>query len=492
VSTPSGRAAQAAVLLGADYQHLHAWSEAVHALRPGSCATALAVEAVGAAHYDDVVVERSDGGSVVQAKFAVNPTGGFSVDWLLEPVGQAGASLARRALTAHKALSAGGGRAELRLVTNRTLADGDAWLSAFRGPDGTLGHAVGRLLDGSTSHAAAAAAIARLREHLNCDEGQLLALLRDWELRWSCDLGNENRLAKARMVALGLRDGDDDVRAGRDLMRRLVQDGVRKLTVPELRNAVDGLRLRLRQPAVVLSISLIDKEPAAGDADVRLDLRDVFAGRAGDVARGLGPREWAERVAEPINAAVVELETAGSRRVLVRAAARLPVWFYLGSRMRQVRDWTVLAELGGEVYSSDDPLAAAPQLAPQLVDDDDDGCGRAGGDLHVAVSVTADIGSAVVAHVRRAGLSGPVLRLMATRPGPNAVGGTAEAARLVDDVHAEIAAAVRSGGHRRVHLYLSTPRIVPLMLGHRWNGLGTAIVYEDLIGGGYQAAFEVA
>ncbi len=490
MTTPSGRAARAASLFGDDYQHLHAWSEAVHALRPGSGSTAFAVEAVGASHYDDVVVERRDGGSFVQAKFAVEPTGGFSVDWLLEPVGKDGASLAGRALAAHDKLTAGNGRAQLRLVTNRTLADGDAWMSAFQAPDGTLGHAVARLLDGSTTHAAAAAALARLREHLACGDERLLALLRDWELRWSSDLGNETRLAKARMAALGLRDDDDAVRAGRELVRRLVQDGVRRLDAADLRVAVDGLALRLRPPAAVLSVSLIDAEPAAADADVRLDLRHVFAGREGDAARGLRPREWAEHVAAPIDSAVASLETAGARRVLVRAAARLPVWFYLGSRMRQVRDWTVLAELGGQVYSSDDALATSPQLAPPP-DDPESGGVADGGDLHVAVSVTVEIGDQVQAHARGAGQPGPVLRLTAVTPGPQAVAGPAEAARLVDDIRGRIAAAIRAGGHRQVHLYFAAPRIAPLMLAHRWNGMGTAVVHEDLLGGGYQAAFEV-
>ncbi len=468
----------------------------MHALRPGSTATAVHIEAVAASHYDDVVVERSDGGTFVQAKFAVDPTDGFSVDWLIEPVGRKGASLAGRALAAHTILTSGGGRAELRLVTNRTLAADATWLSDFRGPDGTLGHAAGRLLDGATSHAAAAAGLVRLRDHLGCDDERLLALLRAWELRWSSDLGNETRLAKARMAALGLRDDDDAVRTGRDLVRRLVQQGVRRLDAAGVREAVDGLGLRLRPPAAVLSVSLIDAEPAAADADVRLDLRNAFAGRAGDAARGLAPSEWALLVAAPIDAAVDSLEAAGDRRVLVRAAARLPVWFYLGSRMRQVRDWTVLAELRGDVYASDDGPSGAPQLAQPPAE----GTARAvagpadhgAADLHVAVSVTADISGAVEAHVTRAGPPGPVLRLAVPAPGQHAVAGPAEAARLVDDVRARIAGAVRAGGHDRVHLYFASPRILPLMLGHRWNGLCVAVVYEDLVAGGYAAAFEVS
>jgi len=150
MTQPSARAARAAALLGDDFQHLHAWSEALEAAQPGSDVTTFSVEAIEAGSYDDIVVRHASNPHLyIQAKFAVDPTDGFSLDWLMTPTGSGTErpSLAQRALATYRQLHQPGRSPQLRLVTNRDLHPDGAWLRLYRIPEtNTLGHVRARLL----------------------------------------------------------------------------------------------------------------------------------------------------------------------------------------------------------------------------------------------------------------------------------------------------------------------------------------------------------
>jgi SMODS-associated and fused to various effectors sensor domain len=45
---------------------------------------------------------------------------------------------------------------------------------------------------------------------------------------------------------------------------------------------------------------------------------------------------------------------------------------------------------------------------------------------------------------------------------------------------------------RRVHLFLAAPIGFAMLLGHRWNRVAPAVVYEDLASLGYEPAFTVS
>lgn len=485
MTSPTGRAARGASLLGDDYQHLLAWSEAVHAVREGSDATEFRIEAIDAGSYDDVSVLRRDGNHEhTQAKFAVNPTGGFSIDWLTKPTGSGSKrlSLSERALATHRELT-GIGTPSLRLVTNRTPDAADEWLPLYRGHNGTLGHQARRLLTDQVkdpSAAAGRAGLTRLHDHLGCDEDEFLRLLDAWQLRWAADTDNEARVAKARMTALGLRDTDAALRDGRDYVRSLVTQGVRSLPVDTLRSQIDALDLRLRPPARVLSVSAIVRDPFAADADEHVDLMPPEPD---------GHHAPDDTVEQATTAAVDRLRQGrGPGSVLVRATVRLPVWFLLGSLMKHVEDWTLSTEHAGAVWTSNDHRDAARHLQAGL----ETGSGDSH-DLVVGISVTAEVRTDVRAHLAgTAQNSADALWLAVRRPGATWVTSTAQAAAIVDDARAAITEQLRKGSYERIHLFIAAPRYIPLFLGHRWNRLPEAVVYRDLgPGAGYEPAFTV-
>jgi hypothetical protein len=488
VSSPSGRAARAASLLGDDYQHLLAWSEAVHAGRPGSDATDFRVEAVDAGSYDDISVLRHSGlHEHTQAKFAVNPTGGFGIDWLINPTGTRPQrqSLAQRALATHRDLAAGG-TPVLRLVTNRTPDAADDWLPLYRGPDSTLGHQARRLLAGAVNDTSAPRALnglRRLHDHLGCDETEFLGLLDAWQLHWAADPHIQAQLAASRMSALGLRDDDDAIRDGRDYIRRLVTHGRRSVPVHQLRADIEALDLRLRPPARVLSVSMILPDPFARDADEHVNLTPK-ATEDGDPAET--PYEHVE---QELRDAVDRLRTGtGPGSVLVRATVRLPVWFLIGSLMKHVEDWTLSTHFDNRVWTSNDHPAQTPQLAIRHQT-----AATASTDLLVGLSVTADVHDDVLAHTARdPALNADALWLTVERPSSTAVTSPAQAAAIVDQARAAITDRLRQGSYERVHLFIAAPRFIPLFLGHRWNRLPEAVVHRDLgPGKGYERAFTV-
>lgn len=489
MTSPSGRAARAASLLGDDYQHLLAWSEAVHALRPSSDARAFRVESIDAGSYDDVSVLRRTGPHMhLQAKFSVDPARGFGLDWLVKPVGtgKQPKSLAQRALDTHRELSPAGGLT-LRLVTNKTPGPDDAWLAAYAGHDGRLGHEARRLADGHVKDPTAKTAadgLDRLRGHLGCDQDEFLRLLDDWQLRWAADDSYVRDIARARMIALGLRDDDDALRQGSGYVRSLVTAGRRSVELDQLRTDVDALGLRLRSAARVLSVSILAPDPHASDADEHVDLRPA----PGD------PEPTEPDVAQALTAAVGRLRTAGGTGpVEVRASVRLPAWFLLGTLMKHVEDWHLTTAFAGRTWASDDPDGEGPALTARPEPGSTRNGGHRTGELHVGVSITADVREDVERHLaRRPGRPADRLWLALDRPDRHAVKSPAHAAALVDQTRAAITDQLRQGGHSQVHLYIAAPRMVPLFLGHRWNRLPEAIVYQDLgPADGYRPAYTV-
>lgn len=343
-----------------------------------------------------------------------------------------------------------------------------------------------------------------------------MALLSAWELRAAADLPSEQRVARARMVALGLHDHSQALLIGRDMIRGYVKTGIRSRSLPELRADIDALNLRARPPARVLSVQVVADEPHAADADAAVDLRELFTGRAGDAARGLPHDTWTDTVAPALTRAVAQLEADGTGPVLVRATVRLPTWFFLGTRMRHVRDWTLLTEFADRVWSSRDVRAPAVHLAPPDPDDQapagtpptaadpgapGDGSDvqmpageRSGKELLVAISVTADVAPEVLLSQQRRQLpDSDVLWLTVPTPGHTSVADPAAAAAIVDDARRTITGhCLNHGPYDRVHLVMAAPRMIALFLGHRWHRLPPVVVYEDLgAGRGYQPAFTI-
>ena len=481
MTTPSGRAAAGASLLGHEYQHVIAWAYAARAAHPTTAAEQFHVESRDAASYDDVVVTHARGGIYAQAKFVMDAPGGFSLEWLMAPQGASGVSMAQKAMASFRTLVRRGD-VRMHLFTNRELEPGDAF-GGLRGERLTVGHAAARVLRGERRDSAAKEALTRLREHLDCAEVELLTLLDVWELRWGTGLPAVEDMAAAEMRGLGLRDDRDAIVLGRTFIHGLVTTGVRDLAVHELQERVRELNLQSGRAARLLSIAAIGPEPNADASHVTVDVRDAFGGRSDEAARGL--ENW-PGIDQQLATGVERLGTPRGLPVLVHAAARLPVWFRLGTLMRATRGWTVGCDfLQGLVFSD---AAPGPSLLATPVETGD------GPDLVVPLSVTWDIRDAVERRLPDLDLSDArILPLSLREPGTHALNGPASVTSLVEQVKRVLLVSLDRRPARHVHLFMAAPKSVALFLGHHWHGLGPVTVYEELQRGhGYQPAFSIS
>jgi hypothetical protein len=481
MSTPSGRAAAGASLLGHEYQHVIAWAYAARAAHPTTAAEEFQVESRDAASYDDVVVSEAGGGTYVQAKFVMDAPGGFSLDWLLSPQGASNESMAQKALASFRTLRARG-PVRMHLYTNRELDPADAF-GALRGERLTVGHAAARVIRGERLDPEGTQALTRLREHLGCDVDELLALLDVWELRWGTSLPMAEDLAAAEMRGLGLRDDTDAITRGRNFIQSLVTSGIRSLQVTELRERVRGLNLQAGRAVRVLSVAAIGPEPSAQNAHVVVDLRTAFAGRADEAARGLD--DWAS-ADNLLSAGVDELGPPRALPVLVNAAARLPVWFRIGTLLRGTRGWTIGCDFQDQLVFSDTRPSGSLLTPPQEL--------GAGSQLVVPLSVTWDVRESVERRITTLEITGTRLLPLSVRDtGTHALDSPAAVTAVVEDVKRTLLSSLDRQPAEHVHLFMAAPKSVALLLGHHWHGLAPVTVYEELVRGrGYQPAFTIA
>jgi hypothetical protein len=483
VTTPSGRAPLGGSRLGHEYQDLIAWQQALHAAHPHSKATEFHVESPKGASYDDVATVDQTGSRYVQAKHVVDAPDAFSLQWLLEPQGKSGESMAQKALRTFQKLRQTG-PVELRLCTNRELESGDPLGELRHVRDATLQHVAKRVLTGEYQDANLEAALTTLQTHLGCDEAEFLELLGVWKLQWAYGMTDADQLARSEMRGYGLRDDDEALRAGTGYVGGLLTTGVRTLPIDELRNDIRGLEIQQSRHYRTLSVAAITAEPNQPTAHVHLDLRSVFEGRDKEQARGLD--DWTDVDAQ-LRSAVDRLGPPSGAPVLVHAAARLPMWFRLGTLMRAAAGWTVACELGGTLYSSEVTSQTGDILTPADVT-------GSGNELVVTLSVRHDIRNVVTKCLAELGLDGSRrLDLGVASPSVSAVTGPAAAKRIAEQIKTALIDAAEDAPTSHIHLLLACPKPIPLFLGSEWHRLTPVTVYEDLgAGHGYQPAFTVA
>ena len=104
--------------------------------------------------------------------------------------------------------------------------------------------------------------------------------------------------------------------------------------------------------------------------------------------------------------------------------------------------------------------------------------------VEVATTITTDVQGFLQDH--RVPVGRLVVLVSPGGPRDNAVSGSERACALA--VGLRDAARRAAHSHSRVHLFLTTPMGLALLLGHRWNRVAPTIVYEDLAALGYEAA----
>jgi len=477
------RPASGVRIAGDDYQHLVTWNEVLRGLQPESYVTHITVEAPDAGNLDDIVIEHGQNtATYIQVKHTVDARTPVGSAYLLQ-AGSGTSKKAKRSLLARfrdtdDELRARGD-VEMQLVTDREADPSDPLLSRIDRRTECLIPAI--LVAGLP--AAVSTARAQWADHLGVDEDALIALLTDLRIRTGRPYNAEEERAATLMWGHGLRAGPRALAVGIAMVREWVQERQRRRSIDQLRDLIAARCETADEPGAVLIVEAIDDDPHPEDATEHLRFVERYAGDDANSRRELlDASDWQHVIAPGIEQAANRLRTSGHRRVVVRGALRLPMWFAVGAALRHVHGFDVAALQHGTLWSSQDATGPFPTLNHNVTDI------GAGTDLAVAAGVAVDPTSAAARYINEANLS--VRRLVTltppTGPGPQAVQDSPEAARLAVSIRHAVLQELDEHPAERIHLFLATPGGLALLLGHRWNALRPTVVYEHLgAGRGY-------
>ncbi|MFB7475912.1 SAVED domain-containing protein [Kitasatospora sp. NPDC056184] len=468
------------------YQWLVAWEACLTLLRENAARShnpvrAVGVELDGVGNLDDVVLLR-DGppNTYKQVKYAVDSATPVNEEYLTKPSTSDGPSILKKIAKTWKALTADGGSADLRLVTNRAADPKDELVA---GRDARTGLLMPKAAIGG-ARSDRGKARARWAQVAGLTEAELLDLLSVLRFDLPLDMVWYQENLRLLMAVTGLRNDQRALEEGAGWVARMVRSGRRELTLPMVEAAVAELDLKAGPVRAVLSIATLKPDPMAPDADHAIDWVDRFAGDSDYTKRHpLAPNTWAQLQAD-IEAAPGRLP-AGTAAVSVTGSIRLAPAFLVGTTFRMVTGTDLAAVQRGQLWSTNDPFDAA--LVPGAVEHE---IGQ-GDELAVAVAIATDPTADVLQYLREQNL--PIAKLIVlTPPGSAARDGS------VPDSPAANALAVGIRDHlrgatrrfRRMHLFLACPMGLAVLLGNRWNRLCETVVYEDIkIDDGYQPAF---
>jgi hypothetical protein len=480
-----GRSPSGVRLAGDEYQHLVTWNEVLLAPRPGSDVVGITVEARDAGSVDDIVVERRSGPTIyTQVKHAVDARSPVGTAWLTARSGGV-RSLLGRFHDSWRTLSASGGDLVMQLVTDREIDPSDALMSLLDRRT--------ELLVPAIASASAGADVARIRagwaSHLEIDEDVLLDMLAHLRFQTGRPIKAELERADSLMWGHGLRTGRNAVDSAIAFVREWVQERWRTLSVDELSRLVEERIRRERDPGALLVIEAIDDDLHPEDATEHLRWVELYEGHDPNRRRQLRDHgDWQRTIGPELEAAAERLRSAGQRRVLVRGALRLPVWFAAGAALRHVGGFDVAALQHGSIWSSD--TATGTPARPEVTVESE----HRGDHLVLAIGVAADPAVAVRRFLDEEAL--PVGRIAFLRPvggpGPEVVPDGPTAARMAVGWRDTVRDLLEEYPAEHIHLFLSAPGGLALLLGHRWNALRPTTVYEHLgAGSGYASTLTI-
>lgn len=472
----------AARLSGDDYQHLFTLMQAVRLLREDVWGvTGIRMEAGEAGNVDDLVVEYRERPTLYnQVKFSRVAGEPLEHSWFTDPDGRRHSPL-QRFRESFLALSEGETRPRMALVTNRAVAPGDPILSNLEGLDGRLVPRLATVAPTGVSGKARAA----WAKHLDISEEELLEMLDHLEIHAS--IGTLEILrgrCSETMLAAGLRGDVEAVTLGHSAIRELIEQGQENLDAEAMRELVDRLRLAADKATGSLEVAAIDRSPYPETASVALDWVDRYEGEEPRARRRLLDADSSlPAMREDLGLARARLSAAGYSQVRVTGAFRLDVAFAIGAELADTAGFQLSIRQRSELWSSDGD-ATPFEL---VVDHVDIG---AGDDLGVCLSISNEIAPEVTDHIKADGL--PVGRLVNLSPAAgsarDAIGDVAQARGCAHAILAALRAEAR--GSEALHLFLSTPAGLALLMGHAWNRLPATRVYADL-SPGYEPTFLV-
>ena len=463
--SPSG-----ARIRGDEYQHLFTWKLVVEAAWKGDT-TEIGIEDPKAENADDVTVYKNSGErEYYQVKSAVGARNTIDVEWLTEPSRSRGSSI----LQGFHRLWAGGSddqRPKITLVTNRLPLPTDPLLVTRDGLDYT----VARSLESARQGSRIGTVRKTLADHLKVTEEEVVMFFRDLRFEFGVTRECWREMARCHMLAAGLRYDDDAIDQGIGIVRGWVTSGRRKITGDELRLEVYPLKLSEDPPASLL-VQAIDHDPTPDAATVSLDWTDRFPGSE-PMARHQpsDPALWNGLFRTQLRQAARLLRTQGHTRVLVRGYMRLPTWFAAGVELGKTAGFQISWHQGNTVWSSEGSLArvAVAHTAETL------GTGR---NLAVGIALSYDLSPDVREYlaVQQVDAGKYVSIYPAGGASNQSVGGAAEARGYAYKIRDLVRSIVSEHKSDQLHLFLSAPDGVTLLLGHLWNHMPSTQIYESL------------
>lgn len=445
------------------------------------------MEVNGFGNLDDVVLHTpgQPGGIYAQVKWATEPAGDpVSEEYLFASKGN-GRSILQKLHASWLTLKSVDTDPELRFITNRALAGTDPLLGKVEGETDRL-VPFARL---ARPNSDAAKALQRWAVHTATSVGELLTMLDHLHFHVGRTKSAEIEHARDLMLAVGLDDTPDALRKGLAEVSDWIVNGIRTLSTDEVREAIDRLQLQRKSPSLILSVQAIDVDTYAHDADQTLNWVHMFDGdtpRARTVPRSLA--DW-ETMSDDIDRVAAEIESTGTRSIVVRGAMRQATLFRIGVALPQTRNFDLTYAQGNKVWTTSDSKRSV-QISSRVISVGD------GDDIAVAVAVSVDPSVEVLQFLTdnlRHTVSDLIVVTPNTGPDDQAVDTGGHAVALAEQIRNEVRAQIAMRRQTsRIHLFMAGPGGSALFLGHRWNRLRTTTVYEHKgIGLGYQTAFDV-
>lgn len=476
--------AAGALTSGFEYQHTFTWLQALRLLQDGSGVERVGFEVPGAGNVDDVVVYYDTASTKYhQVKFAQSQGNLLTYQWFMTPSGQGRQSLLQRFHESFQRLRHDGTPPEMALETNR-------WVD---GSDPILGRASGRAfklvprLRQPASRSPAGRARAAWAQHLGIDEEALFELLAHLEINpGRGSLESLRRDCLDLQAGVGLRPDFEALDVGVSEIARMIGEGVREVDAGGLREIVERRRLGADHRRAAVVVEAVDHDPWPEAATIALDWVDLFEGEEpGSRCQLLDPDGWNDTLKPQLRHAVAVVRQQGFSDVLVRGFMRLPLAFAVGYHFSDVAGFAVATRQREEEWGTRGDRTEVPVAATTVDRGDSD-------ELAIGISIANDVGPEVLAYLDRAGIavaSFVNLRLDARGTGRHTVGDAAEARGLAQSILDESRRAVLEAGATKIHLFMSVPVGLALLLGHAWNRMPTN-VYEHLgTGRGYFPTF---
>jgi hypothetical protein len=325
-------------------------------------------------------------------------------------------------------------------------------------------------------------------QHLGCSLDELEAMLR--QLRVVTDRAAPMLRDEVKIIAgaLGLATDDEAVLRATEYVRTWIKDRDRRRGLDRLTSELCNALGPAEQRALV-QVHAIGHLPDHGEAIAEVDWVDLFAGADADSKRSMSDgAAWEDRIRPDLAAVRQALRDAGVDSAVIRFLARQAVTFLVGFYLRRASGFTVAFAQHGSLWSSIDADAGATPISANLVKADE-----AGKECAIVFGFSQDVTHDVVRFVSDIGLPiGDVLTIgTETGPGQAAIMSPEHAAGVAVSAVEAVRDHLRNRPAEALHLFFAGPGALAGLIGHRWNALPSAVVYEHAGGAGYEATLRI-